>query len=167
VATTVRCYEPADADRVVKISLAAWQPVFASFHTILDERLYQRIHSDWRTDQAAAVRGAVERNETWVATTNGIITGFVNVIFSTDERSGEIYMIAVDPSAQRQGIATMLTEFASQQTTTRGINQAIVATGGDDGHAPARATYEKAGFTGAPQVWYARLLGEPAAHAPR
>jgi hypothetical protein len=35
---------------------------------------------------------------------------------------------------------------------------AVVATGGDPGHAPARATYERAGFTGCPQVWYARRL---------
>jgi hypothetical protein len=41
----------------------------------------------------------------------------------------------------------------------RGLSLAIVATGGDPGHAPARATYEKAGFTGCPQVWYAKVLG--------
>ena len=40
----------------------------------------------------------------------------------------------------------------------RGLDLAIVATGGDPGHAPARRTYEKAGFTGCPQVWYAKLL---------
>jgi hypothetical protein len=40
----------------------------------------------------------------------------------------------------------------------RGITLAIVATGGDPGHATARATCERAGFTGAPQVWYAKQL---------
>jgi hypothetical protein len=40
----------------------------------------------------------------------------------------------------------------------RGLTLAIVATGGDPGHAAARATYEKAGFTGCPQVWYAKQL---------
>ena len=33
-----------------------------------------------------------------------------------------------------------------------------LATGGDPGHAPARRTYERAGFTGCPQVWYAKRL---------
>ena len=85
--------------------------------------------------------------------------GFVNVAFNEAEHSGEIYMIAVDPRAQRTGIASALTEFALHQMRARGLTLAIVATGGDAGHAPARATYEKAGFTGCPQVWYAKQLG--------
>jgi hypothetical protein len=38
--TTIRRYEPADADRVVELSLAAWAPVFQQFRVILEERLY-------------------------------------------------------------------------------------------------------------------------------
>jgi ribosomal protein S18 acetylase RimI-like enzyme len=159
--TTIRRFEAADTDRVVELSLAAWQPVFASFHSILGDRLYRRVHPDWRNDQAAAVRDALEDNETWVAVTDGAVTGFVNVAFATEERSGEIYMIAVDPAAQRRRTATVLTEFALAEMTARGIDLAIVATGGDPGHAAARATYEKAGFTGVPQVWYARILSPP------
>jgi hypothetical protein len=40
----------------------------------------------------------------------------------------------------------------------RGIDLATVSTGGDPGHAAARRTYESAGFTAFPQVWYAKLL---------
>jgi ribosomal protein S18 acetylase RimI-like enzyme len=166
VATTIRRFESADADRLVELSLAAWEPVFASFHTMLGERLYRRVHPDWRTDQSAAVREALDRNETWVAVTDGTVNGFVNVIFNYEERSAEIYMIAVDPWAQRRGVATMLTERALSEMTARRIDLAIVATGGDAGHAPARATYEKAGFIGAPQVWYAKILDERAAEDP-
>ena len=45
-----------------------------------------------------------------------------------------------------------------EEMRARGLDLAIVATGGDPGHAPARRTYEKAGFIGSPQVWYAKLL---------
>lgn len=39
-----------------------------------------------------------------------------------------------------------------------GVRLAVVVTGGDPGHGPARRTYEKAGFTGLPLVrYYARL----------
>jgi ribosomal protein S18 acetylase RimI-like enzyme len=86
------------------------------------------------------------------------VTGFVNVTFDTDNRSSEIYMIAVDPAHQRQGVASALTELALEEMRARGLDLAIVATGGDPGHAPARRTYEKAGFVGCPQVWYAKLL---------
>src|SRR5690606_30348962 len=101
--TTTRRYEPTDEDRVVDLSLAAWAPVFASFRTVLGDDLYERVHPDWEVHQAAAVRAALAGNDTWVAVTDGLVSGFVNVTFDTAERSGEIYMIAVDPHVQRQG----------------------------------------------------------------
>ena len=154
----IRRFAPADADRIVALSLRAWQPVFASFANVLGDALYHRVHPEWETSQEAAVREALARNDTWVAADGDEITGFVNVIFDDAERSGEIYMIAVDPAAQRRGVATGLTDVALAAMRARGLDLAIVATGGDPGHAPARRTYEKAGFTGVPQVWYARLL---------
>jgi ribosomal protein S18 acetylase RimI-like enzyme len=157
-ATTIRTYAADDSDRVVELSLAAWQPVFDSFRAILGDELYRRVHPDWLTDQAASVRDALDRNETWVSVTDGSVSGFVNVVFDAAERSAEIYMIAVDPAYQRRGIASSLTEHALDEMGRRGIDLAIVATGGDPGHAPARLTYEKAGFVGVPQVWYAKLL---------
>jgi ribosomal protein S18 acetylase RimI-like enzyme len=156
--TTIRAYEPADGDTVVRLSLAAWAPVFASFRQIFGRELYERIHPDWEAAQAGAVRDALAGHDTWVSVTDAELSGFVDVVFDDAERSAEIYMIAVDPAFQRRGIATMLTEFALDAMRARDVDLAIVATGGDPGHAPARATYEKAGFTGCPQVWYAKLL---------
>ena len=153
-----RAATAADTDRIVELSLAAWAPVFESFRAVLGDDLYQRVHPDWTTHQAASVRDAIERHETWVSVVDGAVGGFVNVIFDPQESSGEIYMIAVDPAVQRRGIATALTEHALAEMRARGLTLATVATGGDPGHAPARATYEKAGFTACPQVWYARLL---------
>lgn len=153
---------PAQADdtaRVVELSLAAWAPVFDSFRSLMGEALYQRVHPDWEADQAASVRDAVDRHTTWVAVAAGHVYGFVNVNFDDTARTAEIYMIAVDPAAQRSGIGSRLTAHAMDEMRARGIDLAIVATGGDPAHAPARRTYEKAGFTGVPQVWYARLLG--------
>jgi len=154
----LRPYRPADADQVVDLSLSAWAPVFDSFRQILGESLYSRVHPDWRGDQAASVRAAVGSNETWIAECAGAVLGFVNVVFDERQRSAEIHMIAVEPAAQRRGIGSALTELALDEMRSRGITLAIVATGGDPGHAPARAAYEKAGFTGCPQVWYAKRL---------
>ena len=154
----IRPYSPADEARVVELSLAAWAPVFDSFRAVMGDGLFRRVHGDWREHQAASVRDALERHDTWVATAGDSVHGFVNVTFDAEERSGEIYMIAVDPAAQRAGIASYLTQFALDEMRARGLDLAIVATGGDPGHLPARMTYEKAGFTGVPQVWYAKLL---------
>lgn len=156
--TKIRSYEPTDVDRVVALSLTAWEPVFASFRRVFGDELYLRIHPDWETTQAASVRDALDRHDTWVSVTDDVVSGFVNVTFDHHEQSAEIYMIAVDPTFQRRGIASRLTDFALNEMRARGIDLAIVATGGDPGHAPARATYEKAGFVGCPQVWYAKSL---------
>jgi len=155
----IRRLVPADVDRIVRLSLAAWGPVFASFRAILGDALYERVHPDWEADQAASVRDALDRHETWVEVDDGgVVAGFVNVVFDVAARSAEIHMIAVDPAAQRRGVGSRLTEVALDEMRSRGIDLAIVATGGDPGHAAARATYEKAGFTGIPQVWYAKTL---------
>jgi len=39
-----------------------------------------------------------------------------------------------------------------------GMKLAVVGTGGDPGHAPARRSYEKAGYTGLPLVRYYKVL---------
>jgi ribosomal protein S18 acetylase RimI-like enzyme len=157
-AMTIRRFVAADTDSVVELSLAAWAPVFESFHAVLGDDLYRRVHPDWRNHQAESVREALQRNDTWVAVEDGTTIGFVNVIFDQAERSGEIYMIAVQPAAQRRGVASRLTEHALGEMRARGLDLATVSTGGDPGHAPARRTYEKAGFVACPQVWYAKLL---------
>ena len=68
---------------------------------------------------------------------------------------GEIDMIAVDPQHQRAGIGRALLDRAVAELTARGIP---LATGGDPGHAPARALYEQHGFTGLSLVRYYRSI---------
>ena len=83
-----------------------------------------------------------------VAVDDPDVLGFVAVLI--DSASGEIDLIAVDPAAQRRGLGRALTDHAVQQLRDAGCSLAIVATGGDPGHAPARALYQAAGFTGSP-----------------
>src|SRR4029453_19399569 len=76
--TSSRPYDTEDCARVVELSLLAWAPVFDSFHAMLGDDLYRRVHPDWLTDQAASVRDALERNDTWVSVTDDTVSGFVN-----------------------------------------------------------------------------------------
>ena len=71
---------------------------------------------------------------------------------------GGIDMIAVDPAYQRRGIGSQLTSSATDYMRDEGMDIALVETGGDPGHAPARATYDAAGFTLLPIARYFRLL---------
>jgi GNAT superfamily N-acetyltransferase len=71
---------------------------------------------------------------------------------------GEIYMIAVDPGAQGQGLGTALTTVAIDWLRKSGMRVAMIETGGDRGHAPARRLYEKAGYTPLPGVRFFKSL---------
>ncbi len=93
----------------------------------------------------------------WVAIEAGAIAGFVAIRFH-EGKLGEIYMIAVDPDYQRRGIAMALTDFAVERMKEAGMQIAMVETGGDPGHAPARAAYEKAGFRVLPLARYFRKI---------
>ena len=64
----------------------------------------------------------------------------------------------VDPGYQRRGIAAVLTRHALARMKAAGMSTAMVETGGDPGHAPARATYEAAGFRLFPVAKYFRML---------
>jgi ribosomal protein S18 acetylase RimI-like enzyme len=94
-----------------------------------------------------------------VAVVSGRPVGFVAIALNAfHERMGVIDIIGVDPDYQRRGISSRLTEVATEHMRSRGMDIAVVETGGDPGHAPARAAYRTAGFTLLPIARYFRLL---------
>jgi GNAT superfamily N-acetyltransferase len=94
----------------------------------------------------------------WVAEVEREAVGFVAATLHRDARLGEIYMIAVDPKAQGQGIGMQLTEVATKWFQQSGMRVAMIETGGDRGHAPARRVYDKAGYTALPAVRFFKAL---------
>lgn len=141
-------YESRHLKAIVRLSLRAWEPVFASIENAMDRDVYQTMHPDWRVSQQQAVESvcASEEINVWVAIDAGVVAGFVAVKLHTADKMGEIYMVAVEPDFQGRGIGATLTEFALNWMKEAGMSVAMVETGGDPGHAPARRTYEKAGF---------------------
>ena len=71
---------------------------------------------------------------------------------------GEVYMVAVDPDFQSQGIGTALMEFVLAWMKEAGMSVAMVETGGDPGHERARRIYEKVGFGLLPIARYFKKL---------
>jgi GNAT superfamily N-acetyltransferase len=147
-----RDYRPSDEEQVVSLSLRAWAPVFASMESAIGSELFARLRGDWRVSQEEAVRKALAAPEqrVWVAVTEDGVVGFVVAILHSEGLVGEIWMLAVDPDAQDQGVGTNLTEVATEWLRTSGMRVAMVDTGGDPGHAPARRVYEKADYTAMP-----------------
>jgi ribosomal protein S18 acetylase RimI-like enzyme len=158
--TPTRRLVEADIDPVVAFSLAAWAPVFAGLEKQLGTPIFRMIFPDWKETQARAVRTVctAPENEVWVAVDGDRPVGFVAIGFIDEDaaRAGEIYMIAVDPDHQRLGVGMALMHRALTRIESEGVDLAVIATGGDPGHAPARALYERFDFTPLPQVRYYR-----------
>ncbi|WP_127553956.1 N-acetyltransferase [Actinoplanes sp. OR16] len=146
----------ADVQAVVDLSLLAWEPVFVSFENVLGSTVFNLMYRpDWRTAQAAAVRTCCLADDAFVLNTDdGVTAGFVVLRQDREESLGIIEMIAVHPEHQRRGHGRALMEFAIRRLTDQGLALINVGTGGDPGHAPARALYEAVGFTGLPLVNY-------------
>ena len=146
-----------DVDALVQLSLLAWVPVFHSFKQVLGPEIYSLIWPDWETSQREGVENVCQDTEkytVWVAGLEGTVVGFVAYELHDNDKTGEIYLLAVHPDYQNRGIGTELNVFALERIKESGMKMAVVGTGGDPGHTPARRSYEKAGFTGLPLVRY-------------
>jgi len=142
-------YTPQHREAVVSLSLRAWAPVFDSLQKTFSAELYQAFYpDDWRVSQQKAVEDvcAAEDAHVWVAREADATMGFVAVKLHAADKMGEIYMVAVDPEFQGRGIGGALVEFAVAWMKEAGMTIAMIETGADPGHAPARRAYEKAGF---------------------
>lgn len=158
----IRPFQESDLDAVVELSLRAWAPVFESLREMLGEPIFARLHRpDWQTVQADAVcSGCTDENhDVFVAVADGKPVGFATIALNAfHEGMGVVDMIAVDPPYQRRGIATQLMDRSADHMREQGMDIAGLGTGGDAGHAPARAMYEASGYTALPVVRYLKLL---------
>lgn len=134
---TIRPFEAGDLDEVVAVSLRAWAPVYASFAEVMGPEIFRRQYPDWRASQREEVESACTagRARVWV-----------------------VELPAVDPEWQGREVGTAPTAFATSWMKRAGVRLVSIRTGGDPGHAPARRTYEKAGYTPLPPVRYYKAL---------
>jgi GNAT superfamily N-acetyltransferase len=156
----IRGYGPLDEEPVVALSLRAWAPVFSSMGQVLGREIFARLYGDWRRCQEKDVRDTLADGaaQVWVAEAERGVVGFVAARLDPERRLGEVWMLAVDPDAQGRGIGTALSEVATGWLRDAGMTVAMVGTGGDPGHAPARRVYEKAGYTVFPLARYFKAL---------
>jgi ribosomal protein S18 acetylase RimI-like enzyme len=156
----IRPVAGADKAAMIQVSLSAFEPIFRSFESILGPDIYPMIYPDWvkrQTDTVESVLGN-EKIHVWVAETDGNLVGYIAYEFFEADKSGEVQLIAVHPDYQNAGLGTELNNFALQHMSEAGMRYAVVSTGGDEAHAPARRSYEKSGYTPLPLVRYYKKL---------
>jgi ribosomal protein S18 acetylase RimI-like enzyme len=161
MSVVIRPISDGDIEPVLQLSIRAWEPVFHSFEQVLGSNIFLKLYPDWQVNQRDAVRAVCEdtvKHSVWVADVDGTVAGFVACELKAEEKIGEVYMLAVDPAYQRRGIGGELNDFALQVFKDKGMKLALVGTGGEPGHAPARRAYERAGYTALPLVNYYKDL---------
>jgi len=155
----IRLLVEGDVAEIVELSLLAWAPVFESMEKVLGVRIFHLIWPDWRRSQREGIEGACRAKDKYhvlVAELDGRVVGFI--AYELKGETGEEVLLAVHPEFQRRGIATQLNQAALDAMKAAGMKMAVAETGGDEGHAPARRAYEKAGYTGLPLVRYFKDL---------
>lgn len=147
----------ADMDAVCDIALRAWVRVFDSFCNLIGEEIYAGLHSNWQQGKEGQIRRHYESHPEWVfvAELQGQVVAFLTYVVQEYRHLGIIGNNAVDPEFQGRGIATRMYQHVLDRFRQAGLKYAQVHTGLDEGHAPARRAYEKAGFgKPVPEVTY-------------
>lgn len=150
----VRIGTDRDVSACVAFGIEAFRPVFASFEKNYGTDLFNRMRPDWENAQMAYIQSVCTDKETLVATVDGNVAGFAVLDTDVFDGIGAIELLAVDPNHNNRGLGTLLNHAALNHLSSQGMAYAVVSTGSDPSHAPARRSYEKVGFRLAPVQWH-------------
>ncbi len=161
VQVTIVPYAVDHRPAVLELSIRAWEPVFPGIEQAVPPFVYRSFYPDgWQARQLADLSAVLddEPDSVDIAVVGEQVAGWVCTRLHPEDDMGEIYVLAVDPLQQRRGVGTALTEQAFARVRAAGLRMVMVETGGDPGHAPARAAYESLGFVQWPVARYFRDL---------
>jgi ribosomal protein S18 acetylase RimI-like enzyme len=161
VKLSIRSVRDKDVDALVELTLLAFVPVFASFRGLLGPDIYPMIWPNWRESQRETVESLcrdTDKNVVLVAEVEGSVVGFLAYKMRPKDDTAEVLLLAVHPDCQNRGIGTRLNERALQELKAAGVKLVELCAGGESSHAPARHSYEKAGYTALPLVRYYKNL---------
>ena len=144
-------YRPEQRQELLDLSLRAWAPVFPLMEQDVPAFVYRSFYPEgWRQRQFSDLAEVLD----------GRPVGWVCTRLHPEDRMGEVYIVVVDPDYQRRGIGRALMNHSMERARAAGMAMVMVETGGDLGHAPARATYEGLGFQRWPVARYFKDLAD-------
>ena len=158
--TRVREAQEADLEALQNLVELAFVPVFESFLNIMGKAIFDALYPDWRALQRKLVVDFYHDDgaEVWVGEFDKRPVGLVVLRANQETKHSEVEFLAVHPDTQNMGVGAELNDFALRRLTELGMVLVEVGTGGDVSHAPARRSYEKAGYTAVPLVRYFKVL---------
>ena len=129
----IRLVRANDVEDLVQLSLLAWEPVFSSFRQILGQAIYILIWPEWKSNQRKIIETVCQESDkttVWVAEVDGLVVGFLAYELHSQDKTGEVRLLAVHPDYQNRGIGTALNILALQKMKESGMLLAEVETGG-------------------------------------
>ena len=145
MAETIRPVEPEDMPRIQEIVTQIWA---IGSDWVLEEKygaLGDRTWDRWLVPKVMA-RLWEEIGNTLVTEADGRVVGFIAYGVDRLRRVGTIHYNGVAPECSGRGLGSRQVEHVLALMRQAGMEYATVGTGLNEGHAPARRVYEKAGF---------------------
>ncbi len=133
-------------DKAIEITYAAWEPIFEKYKEALGEKMYNDLYSDWKDSKYNRVYKGLTSGRGFVALVDGEVAGFIYYAVDKNKKKGTVEENAVSAEYRGMGIAQEMYKFVFCKMREEGMQYAMVGTGLDEAHAPARRAYEKAGF---------------------
>ncbi len=160
MAMMIRFASEKDLVPMIDLTLMAFEPIFESFRQILGGEIFSAIYPNWQDTQRKIVEDAFDDGGIlmWVAEIDRVVVGLITLKLDRKTKIGEVHFLAVHPAYQNQGVGARLNAFVLEKMRKAGMEVAMVSTGGDPSHAPARRVYERAGYIPLPIVNYYQEL---------
>lgn len=133
-------------DKAIEITYVAWEPIFEKYREELGEEMFSDLYGDWKDMKYKRVYDGLTSGKGFIALVNGEVAGFIFYEVDKEKKKGIIEENAVSSKYRGMGIARKMYEFVLGKMREAGMVYAMVTTGLDEAHAPARRAYEKAGF---------------------
>lgn len=133
-----------DCSRVAEIGARAWKAIYDGYRAQLGPELFDTFYPEAIRHKCCSLREEMQALPFFVAEVDGCVVAFAACRISGTE--GELMDNAVDQGYTGRGIRSSLHRYVLNYLRMHGCTCAVVRTGLDAAHAPARRAYEKNGF---------------------
>ena len=144
----VRPFQAEDLERIQDIAFEAWQPIFKGYREQIGDELFEQSRPDPNGKRKEVLLRSENSPERIIVAVDekGNIAGFATYDLDHNRKIGIIGSNAVDKTLGLKGVGQAMYAELFRRFKESGMTAAQVTTGLDDGHAPARRAYERAGF---------------------
>ena len=146
----IRKYKKEDLPFIMELGNVAWRPIRRVQRETLGDEIFNILHPMGAdVDKGLEIEAFAKKTPDNIFVCdddNGRIIGFI--LFRINENGvGEICNNAADKTCGIKGIGQAMYAAVLKHFRENGVKVACVHTGLDEGHAPARRAYERAGFS--------------------